>query len=467
MKLMSSSDIKAKTVWQVLGDQGHQVCVVNVPTEYPPRPVNGSLVCGALTPDTTSDFTYPGELKDEILQVVPHYKCEIDYAHLSMDSMSKQIVRSIENREKLIRHLLVHKEWDLFFAVFTETDLAQHKFWAGIDPNHPGHHKYGREFGGFIYQVYELLDKAVGRILSDIPKDTVVFIVSDHGFGPFYQSFSVSRWLANRGLLVLTSTWHRRFAKWLIDKSRLTDHAAQFREQATNLLCTMRGRRDVRALREKDVVTSARMTSDIDWSRTRAYFTADYGVRLNLRGREPFGIVAPGDEEESLKRSIIDGLGRLRYSNMKPVFEAVLPREDAYHGPYLENAADIIVSIDYGNAPSSTETWEYTLTHPTLQGTHTPFGILIAHGPGIKRSQRIQNAEIIDVAPTILYVFQEPLTTDMDGAVLLDLFEPSFTGGRNVKRHGSSFDCSRGQSVSFRDSDNGIKERLRALGYID
>jgi predicted AlkP superfamily phosphohydrolase/phosphomutase len=351
LRLMSSTDIRAKTVWELLGDQGREVCIVNVPTEYPPRPVNGSLICGALTPDAATEYTYPDELKDEILQIVPDYRCEIDYAHLSLTSLSKQLVRSIRNREKLIRHLLTSKQWDLFFAVFTETDLAQHKFWAGIDPHHPAHRKLGMELRGFVYNVYELLDEAVGRILGDIPNDTIVFVVSDHGFGPFYQSFSVSQWLANQGFLARSSPWHRRSVKWLMRKARMTEYAARIREQLNSLRHTMMGRRDVRALREQDVTASARLTADIDWSRTKAYSTPDYGIRLNLLGREPHGIVAQGDEENAVMRSIIEGLSRVRYSNGNPVFEAVLAREEAYHGPSAHNAPDIIIPIDHAHAP--------------------------------------------------------------------------------------------------------------------
>jgi predicted AlkP superfamily phosphohydrolase/phosphomutase len=464
---MSSTDIRAKTVWHLLGDQGHKVCVVNVPTEYPPRPVNGSLVCGALTPDTSVDFTYPVELRNEILEAVPDYRCEIDYVHLSLASLSKQITRSIKNRERLIRHLMATKKWDLFFAVFTETDLAQHKFWAGIDPHHPHHRRLARDFGGFVYEIYEMLDGALGRILGDIPENTIVFIVSDHGFGPFYQSFSVAQWLVDHGLLVRSSSWHRRSVKWVMDKTRVTGQVARFREQVDNLRCTVKGRRDVRALRERAAIDSARIVDDVDWRRTKAYFTPDYGIRLNLRGREAEGIVNPGSEQQALMESIMEGLRGLHYSNGCPVFEAVLPCEEAYHGPFSDRAPDIVLPINYSGAPPLPEPWEYTLTHPTLQGTHTPFGIFIAHGPGIKRSQTVENMKIVDVAPTILYVFRESLTIDMDGSVLLDLFEPSFTVGRKIKRQGVSAEKLVGGGQAFQETDNAVKERLRALGYID
>jgi len=124
LQLMNSNDIKARTLWHILGDYGKRVVVVNVPTEYPPRELNGVLVCGALTPGPESDYTYPKELKDEILEVVPDYKNEIEIGHVTLTELSLEIMPSIQNREQLLLYLMKEKPWDLFFTVFTDTDLA-------------------------------------------------------------------------------------------------------------------------------------------------------------------------------------------------------------------------------------------------------------------------------------------------------------------------------------------------------
>jgi len=158
LRLMNATDIGARRLWDLLAAQGRRAGVVNVPPEYPSSAVNGFMVSGALTPGMESAFAFPPQLRDEVLAVVPGYRCEIDYGDMNLGRLAKQILVSIENREKLVLHLLEKKAWDLFVAVFTESDLSQHRVWAGLDPRHPDHGRFKRKFGTFIPDVYERLD---------------------------------------------------------------------------------------------------------------------------------------------------------------------------------------------------------------------------------------------------------------------------------------------------------------------
>ncbi len=422
LKLMNSLDIKARTLWEILGKKGYRSGVVNVPTEYPPREIQGFLVCGALTPGTESDFTYPRSLKQEILSVVPGYKCEIDFARSSLKELAGQVMRSIENREKLLVHLMNNKEWDLLFCVFTETDLTQHRFWAGMDRRHPDHNRY-KKYRDFVQQVYQRLDQALGTIREHLPADTTLFVVSDHGFGPFYQSFSVPQWLIDQGYLALKQDLSREVFRGLLKNEAWKRRARRLKAALTDRKPLDEKRRDVRALREKDERSSAQQAHRIDWKLTRAYYTSDYGIRLNLTGREPDGIVSPGEEERILKEELKNKLKRLAFSNGEPVFEAVLTREEAYSGKYIDKAPDLVVPVNHAKAPPRPEKWAYTQTHPSLCGTHSPWGILIAAGPGIKKSFALESAGIMDLTPTVLHIFGARDVEGLDGDVLFGLFD--------------------------------------------
>jgi predicted AlkP superfamily phosphohydrolase/phosphomutase len=131
----------------------------------------------------------------------------------------------------------------------------------------------------------------------------------------------------------------------------------------------------------------------------------------------------PGVEESRIKERIKEELCQLRYSNGWPVFEAVLTREEAYSGPFLDRAPDLIVPINHAEAPPKPEKWIYTQTSPSLSGTHTPFGILIAAGTGIKSKTTLESANILDLAPSILSLLGLPLEEDFDGRVLQELFD--------------------------------------------
>jgi predicted AlkP superfamily phosphohydrolase/phosphomutase len=424
LKLMNSQDIKARTLWEILGEKGYRAGVVNLPTEYPPRKIDGFLVCGALTPGPESDYTYPRSLKQEILSVVPGYRCEIDFARSSLKELAGQIMLSVENREKLLFHLMKNKEWDLLFCVFTETDLTQHKFWAGMDRQHPDHARY-KKYLDFVHQVYQRMDQALGTLREQLPPDTTLFVVSDHGFGPFYQSFSVPQWLIDQGYLVLKQDLSRNVLGGLLKNAAWKKRARRLMAALADRLPLDEKRRDVRALREKDERSSAQLTQRIDWNLTRAYYTSDYGIRLNLAGREPDGLVSPGEEEKDLKEELKSKLSRLAFSNGEPVFEAVQNREDAYSGKYLDRAADLVVPVNHAQAPARPEKWKYTQTHPSLCGTHSPWGILISTGPGIKKNCALKHAGIMDLTPTVLHIFGVSDIKGLDGNVLFELFESS------------------------------------------
>jgi predicted AlkP superfamily phosphohydrolase/phosphomutase len=465
LRLMSGLDIRARTIWEMLGESGLDLCVVNVPTEYPPRAIRGFMVSGGLTPDG-AEFTYPAEFAEEVRAVVPGYRCEIDYARLDLEGVARELERSIERRTELILHMMARKPWSLFFAVFTESDLAQHRFWACLDDRHPDHARFRDRHGDFVSRIYELLDHASGRILAAAPANTTTLVVSDHGFGPFYQSFSLARWLMDHGYLVTHGQRVRRLAESALAAVGLRTHARRAMDAVRVVMRRRHGGRDVRSLRDRDVEAGEQTMGEIDWTRTTAYFTSDYGVRLNLRGREPQGIVEPGAEEDRLRAEIMAALQGLRFSNGAPVFEAVMTREAAYEGPFIGASPDIVVPIAYDRAPPAPERWAYTMTHPTLQGTHTPLGVLIAAGHGVRAAGEIPAARIIDITPTILYALRRPLTSDMDGDVLLGLFDSRFQSDRTIVREGSSF--GRGTPAAPPSvMDKGVEARLRALGYID
>jgi predicted AlkP superfamily phosphohydrolase/phosphomutase len=468
-RLMNAMDIGAKKIWDILGENGQTVGIINIPTEYPPCPVHGFLICGALTPDVSSEYTYPAGLKEELLKIVPDYQCEIEYGLPHLDKLARQILGSIQNREKVILHLLQEKPWDFFFAVFTETDIAQHRYWAGIDARHPDHARFKSKYGQFIFDIYRRLDTAIGRILEQTSEETAVFVISDHGFGPFYQSFSLPRWLVDEGYLVLKGRVQPSRVRDRLGRSSFGKKARLWKAAISAHLSHLKSESTVRRVREHEATKAGEVFQTIDWDRTRAFFTQDYGVRLNVKGREPSGTVPPGEEESRLKKEIQQKLGRLKFSNGRDVFEAVLTKEEAFSGPFLGRAPDLVVPINYSQAPPRPEAWPYSLTHPTLSGTHAPRGIFIAQGPGIKKAFRLKEIPLVDLAPTILYYLDAPLTEDMDGKVLLDIFEPNFRENKRILKKGSSLKPlpKREKKCFTNEESQQIEQKLRSLGYID
>src|SRR5437868_10870252 len=180
VRAMSGRDIMTRHVWDLLGAHAGRAIVINVPTAYPPEPLNGLMVTGMLTPGLQSDFTYPATLKEELLGAVPDYM--IEPARLpDKHARAAEFRRAIAVRERALEYLMRRGEWDFLMVVFSVLDRAQHDYWADMDSTHPRHDpQTPAEFRNFIHEIYERLDSAVGRVIERLPADVRVLVVSDH-----------------------------------------------------------------------------------------------------------------------------------------------------------------------------------------------------------------------------------------------------------------------------------------------
>ncbi|RME49577.1 MAG: hypothetical protein D6791_00400, partial [Chloroflexi bacterium] len=209
----------------------------------------------------------------------------------------------------------------------------------------------------------------------------------------------------------------------------------------------------------------------VDWSRTRAYSFGYIGqIYINLKGREPAGIVEPGAEYEQVVSDIIERLAGLEDPETgERVVDAVYRQQELYHGPYAERGPDLcLVMKDL----SYTTHLGMEFTHPTVfgppvnheSGTHRLNGMLIAWGPGVRRHRQVAGAEIIDLAPTILHLLDVPVPADMDGRVLTELLveEAGQLAGRVTRERGEAGDA----MPLTPDEEAELLERLRNLGYL-
>lgn len=269
----------------------------------------------------------------------------------------------------------------LVCCVFDITDRLQHMFFRCIDDRHPAN--AGREVDKYrdvLKDMYVEMDRLVGRTLAALDDDSLLFVMSDHGFKSFRRGVNLNAWLWQNGLLAMKE-----------GASPQTD-----------------------------------MLQAVDWSHTKAYAVGFGGIYLNLKGREARGIVEPGEESESVRARIIEGLKALYdpKENVHPVKEVYDTRE-AYKGPYVAEAPDLIAGFTPGHRVSwanvtgglSEEIFEDN-TRP-WSGDHN---MNPADVPGILFSNRTLangDAHIMDLAPTVLDLFGVPAPAYMDGRSLL------------------------------------------------
>lgn len=212
---------------------------------------------------------------------------------------------------------------------------------------------------------------------------------------------------------------------------------------------------------------------DVDWKRTNAYSFGEYGqIRINLKGREPLGIVAPGAEYEKLTVFIMKKLAEIKDpATGERAITRICRKGDIYSGASLRDAPDILFEIkglSYDSSVSFGFAKESIFGKPEFSdsGTHRRDGIIIAKGPGIREGLRLDGASILDVMPTVLCSMAQGILEDMDGKVLENIFRDGF-----LKDHPPRYSVKGPakavpkKELSLEEQEE-VKKRLRSLGYL-
>ncbi len=205
--------------------------------------------------------------------------------------------------------------------------------------------------------------------------------------------------------------------------------------------------------------------SNIDWEHTRV-FSSSFGVNLyaNRQGRYPKGIIPPGQEYEVLCQELEQKLLYLNEPTVnQPVIRQIHLREDIYNGPFVDVGPDLVVEWNNLYRPGQPDNPQARVRG--IVGSHTMEGIFMAQGPGIQ-DNRVLNANITDLAPTILYLMGLPIPEDMDGRVLLDLFPEAHAAQHPPTPGPPAYVETEGHGYTDEEVDQ-VREQLRALGYIE
>jgi predicted AlkP superfamily phosphohydrolase/phosphomutase len=256
----------------------------------------------------------------------------------------------------------------LLFHYVSSTDQRQHMFWRFIDQQSPMYDPdLARKHGNAIETIYKETDKILDKALSKADKDTIVIVMSDHGFTPFRRTFNVNSWLKENGYIRLINNWR------------------QGQEEAF---------------------------MNTDWSRTKAYSYGLNSLYINEKGREGEGIINPGAEKEALVREIAHKLEQVTdpKTGERVVTNAYIT-QDHYLGPQVEQAPDIIVGYNRGyrtswSAPLGRITKEvFSDNMDKWSGDHCMDPAVC---PGILfASEKIKadSPALFDLTPTILSLF--------------------------------------------------------------
>ncbi|MEJ2207688.1 MAG: alkaline phosphatase family protein [Anaerolineae bacterium] len=463
-----------KTVWRYLSDAGYHVGVLNLPMSYPVEQVNGFVVSGWMTPYAADDFTHPPELAAELEREIGNYRIypTETFAENRRESFLQASYDLLEMRTRTALYLARSREWDVFTTVFFDTDRFLHQLWHYLTPDHPW--RTDREDKeSVVHDYFARVDESIGRLLELTDDETMVFVLSDHGMGQANNFIVLNNWLLETGLLRLKGDPLTRLKSLMFRRGFTLRNV----HQVADRLGLARQAEYVAGYFVDHLLKIAFLSFlDVDWSRSRAYsFGRHLGsIYVNLKGREPEGIVEPGAEYEAVR----DEIEEMAYEFRDPrtgrrLIGQVLRREEIYNGPYLERAPDLILRpkepsdiffglADFGHRKTVAQVYRYS-------GMHRDDGLLIMNGPGVRPGDVPTDAAIQDIAPTILHTMGLPVPADMDGRMLEGAFFPDYLRAFPVQIQADSSPPTGDGPAALDYTAEGEKEimdRLEGLGYL-
>jgi len=375
----STRSVRADRVWDILSRAGKRVVLLGVPPTYPPPALNGVVVSCFLTPSTSSVYTYPPSLQGEVERVADGYVFDVDnFRTPDKRDLLGRIYEKTRKHFRVARYLVDTQPWDFFMMVEMGPDRVHHGFWKHTDPLHP-QYVAGSEFADAIRDYYRYLDGEVGELLACIDPHALVLVVSDHGAQRMDGAFALNEWLMRMGYLTLTEP-----------------------PEATTLL----------------------RPAHIDWSATRAWAEGGYYGRLflNVKGREPQGIIDPRDYER-VRSDLMAAIAALAGPAGEPLFGHAHRPEDLYKEvrgvppDLLVYLGDLrwrcIGSVGRGHLYGADND-----TGPD-DANHDWDGIFIGcNGDTDDGGVQADGLQLMDVAPTILHHYGLPIPADMAGTVI-------------------------------------------------
>ncbi len=466
-EISNGSHIQANRFWDLLGNADKQVGLINIPFTYPPRPVNGFLISGMLTPNDSVNFTHPPELKSQLLNQFKSLTFDagddVSDKQTLLDGSNKFTQQQIDLSIKLLKE----QTPDFFSVVFTALDRLQHFLWSDLDPNHPEFSDQSDYFSQQLLQHMQLVDAGIEKIISQLTAGSLVILISDHGFNSFARRFYINRWLIQKGLLVIQASQNQR-NQTLVQLLEKMKNVKWLRMLKQALLPTDWG---------PQKLATALNTQSFDWEKSQVYYSPDGGLRVNSQASRFNGALTE-DQSAELLSNVTQELMELidPETGNRPIAE-IYRSADLYQGDQLSKAPDLIVEpqrsaksplanyILDSKIDSSSDL--FTQSDP-YSGNHDQKGIFIAHGEQIK-SQNDVEMHIMDVAPTVLSALNLPIPNYIDGRPLIELFEAE--SQPEIKYVESPmFDegaIPEDENEDDEDLDELIEERLRNLGYLD
>ncbi|WP_225317674.1 MULTISPECIES: alkaline phosphatase family protein [Haloferax] len=456
--VINGSHIRERTLWELLDYHGYSSVVVNTPVTHPCRAFDGALIPGYTAPENPK--CHPEGILDDVREAIGEYRVYPRDPSPDDSAASETYCELIRMRGEAFRYLVDRFEPDFGFIQFQQTDTVFHERPGDLDS---------------VRDIYVEVDKQLEAILDAYqPKN--VLVVSDHGIGEYTgYDFRVNEYLRRHGF-VKSVNGGKGMPTWAsVRDSKLragiesesvepTVGVKLMQLVARTGLTSQRLGALLRRLGLDEFVTSrisseiiSAGTQQVDFENSLAYMRSrtELGIRINLEGREPHGVVSES-EYESVRQELIKLLSSATDPDGNPVFDEVSPRETYFDGPKESDAVDVVtIPRDFDQFLSAVLT-ETVFGEPTEPWNHKLHGIVAAVGEDIDTEAHLEDAHLFDIAPTVLATFGLEADERMDGTVL-----------PIVESVGTAAYPALDPAEVTMTTDSNVEERLANLGYIE
>lgn len=461
----NSTDRKGIEMWDALNKSGKTCGAVNIPLTYPAKDINGFMISGFPSPKMDEKAVKPKALLETLrenlgdLSTQPHvFWCKGNEEKYIEDCYKRWDI------EEKMYHLLKREKCDVLIFVFKITDDISHGLWKCIDSSHPFHDAKAGKLKDKVLDVYRRADKVLSDVIGQMDSDTILIVMSDHGFGPVHSTVYLNNWLMKMGYLKLKNDFVTRLKLFLhkrgFNAANIFIMARKLRVENLIIKKAFSSKEKKGKMRGKLLLNF----NDVDWTKTKAYGGWGCGeIYVNMKGREPSGIVEEGEYEELVKELISKFRDLRDPRNNNRMFGEPVAGRDVFRGKYKNEGADMVFSdqLEYNTFPEFISNKLVTESLLYRSGEHRPYGIFMAYGRDITHGE-LKNANIIDITPTILYYTESKIPKEMHGRILKGIFSEDILEKEEVFEE---IEEKEKESVVTKEEEEEIMERLRNLGY--
>jgi predicted AlkP superfamily phosphohydrolase/phosphomutase len=438
--------IKARSIFDDFTAAGKTSLALNIPLTFPAPEISGKVIAGGVLPASRS-HTYPAELQGELDHHAPFPINGMSWTTYRNrpEAFLEETSSITARRQKAFEYLLDTTEWDFGVLVYVSTDRIQHCLMQYLSPDHPAYAELkDSSVAKQTRAVYQQLDEGLGRLLERTNQEDLVIFMSDHGHQPCTRACTMDRILQHLGWL--------EFGKGSFAFNLIRWGPGRNLARRVYDLLKLHGRISIPA-------------SPVDWSATRAYtsvVSTGEGVSVNLRGREPEGIVDRRDYEK-VRDDLAQVLGEFRDpdTGASPIGK-IYRKEEVLSGKYLDDAPDLLL------VPAPL----YSLTHAKgmveaadwLSGDHRLEGVVVAAGPEVTRGPIAETVRLIDLGSSAMAALGVPSAIPRDGVAI-----HSFVGPARLDVDAPAVMVSNdGVDTGLSSDEAGeLEEHLRGLGYVE